>query len=162
MMKTVVEWFRLHLLAAFTATGLLSAGGGAILSDFASWRTANRDFVKAQVEAAQKADHDLIDILRKFSNMALGKASTTEDDLKVLQAGVTKSYMVAATLSARFPSVKSDFDQYADALFTLQKSAEKLTGPADAQSFVEAVSAFADKRKTFEQRVASLQTSWPL
>jgi hypothetical protein len=107
-MKTIMEWFRLHLLAALTATGLLSGIGGALLGDFASWRTSNRDFLKAQTEANQKVDQDLIDILRKFSSKALGKASTTDEDLKVLQASVTKAFTVAEALSARLPAVKSD------------------------------------------------------
>jgi hypothetical protein len=161
-MTKLTEWLRLHVLAALTATGLLSGLGGAVLGDFANYRATNRDFLKTQAEAGQKANHDLIDILRKFSNKAVGKASTTDEDLKILQASVTKSYLVGAALSARLPAVRSDFDQYADALINLQKSAEKLTGPADGQSFVEAVSTFAVRRQTFEQRIASLQTNWPL
>jgi hypothetical protein len=161
-MTKILEWFRLHLLAAFLSTGALGALGGAILTDFASWRTSNRDFIKTQTEVSQKADQDLIDILRKFSNKALGKASTTDEDLKTLQASVTKSWLAASHISERLPSVKSDFDQYADALIALQKSAEKLSGPGDGQAFVQAVSEFADKRKVFQNRVASLQTRWPL
>lgn len=113
-MKRILGWFRMPLLAGLTATGLIGAAGGAIINDFASWRTANREFLKTQVEASPKTDQDLIDILRKFSNKALGKDSTTPDDLKTLQATVTKSYMVASTLTERLPAVKSDFDLYAD------------------------------------------------
>jgi len=161
-MKGIWDWFRVHLLAALAATGILSGAGGFVLNDFASWRSENRDFMKVQAEASQKADQDLIDILRKFSNKALGRASTTPDDLKTLEANVAKSYMVASTLTDRLPTVKSDFEQYADALITLQKSAEKLTGPADGQPFVEAVSAFAARRQAFQQRVAALQNKWPM
>jgi hypothetical protein len=161
-MKRLLDWIRTHLLAAFAATGLLSAIGGAVITDFTSWRTTNRDFLKVQAEVSLKADQDLIDIVRKFSNKALGKASTTPDDLKTLQASVAKSFLVASTLKDRLPGLKSDFDQYAEALFDLQKSAEKMTGPADAQSFVEAVSAFANRRQVFLQRIASMQNSWPL
>jgi hypothetical protein len=161
-MKSILDWFRVHLLTALTATGILSGASGFVLNDFANWRSANRDFMKIQAEAGQKADQDLIDILRKFSNKALGNASTTPEDLKTLQANVAKSFMVASTLSDRLPAVKSDFEQYADALIALQKSAEKMTGPADGQPFVEAVSAFAARRQAFQQRVASLQNKWPM
>jgi len=118
--------------------------------------------MRIQTEASQKADQDLIDILRKFSNKALGKASISPEELKTLQTSVTKSYLVAASLSDRLPAIKSDFDQYADALINLQKGAEQLTGPADGQTFVEAVSAFSARRQAFQQRVASLQNKWPM
>jgi hypothetical protein len=161
MWNTLLSLFRTHLIATIAASGILGAAGGAIINDFASWRAANRDYLKSQADANQKADQDLIGIIRKFSDKALGKASTTDDDLKELKANVGKSFLVAASLSERLPAVKSDFDQYAEALIALQRSAEKLTGPSDGQSFVEAVSAFADKRQKFEKRVAS-QTRWPL
>ncbi|UQR68274.1 hypothetical protein LRP30_16115 [Bradyrhizobium sp. C-145] len=103
-MKKLVEWLRVHLLAALTATGLVGAAGGAVINDFTSWRNANRDFLKAQTEASLKADQDLIDILRKFSNKALGKETTTPDDLKTLQANIAKSYLVASALSISRPS----------------------------------------------------------
>lgn len=159
-MKAILNWFRLHLVA--TLAVLASGIGGALLTDFASWRTENREFLKSQVEATRSSDEELIGILRKFSDKALGRAATTDDDLKTLRASVSKSYLNAASLSARLPEVRTDFDQYANALTTLQKSAEKLTGPADGKPFVEAVSAFADKRHAFEQRVASVQQRWPL
>lgn len=160
-MKRFVEWIKLHLLAAFTATGLLSGVSGFVINDIAGWRTANRTFLITQAEASQKADEELIDILRKFSNKALGKMVTTEEDLQTLHAGVTKSYMIASALSERLPELKADFDQYAASLITLQKSAEKLSGPLDGKPFVEAVSSYADTRKTFESRVAKMQSSWP-
>ena len=160
-MKTILEWFRMHLLAALTATGLLGAIGGAVITDFTSWRTTNRDFLKVQAEASQKADQDLIDILRKFSNKALGKATTTSDDLKTPQASITKSYMVAATLSDRLPSVKSDFIEYAEALIVLQKSAEKLTGPTDAQSFVAAYPRLLSVGKHFNNVWRRYKTNGP-
>jgi hypothetical protein len=159
-MKAILGWFRLHLVA--TIAVLASGIGGALLTDFASWRTENREFLKSQVEATRASDEELISILRKFSDKALGRTTTTDEDLKTLKASVSKSYLVAASLSARHPEVKTDFDRYADALTNLQKSAEKLTGPADGKPFVEAVSAFADKRHAFEQRVASIQNRWPL
>ncbi len=162
MWNNLLNWFRVHLIATIAASGFLGALGGAVVNDFASWRAANRDYLKNQADAGQKADQDLIGIIRKFSDKALGKASTTDDDLKNLKASVGKSYLVAASLSERLPDVKGDFEQYAEALIALQKSAERLTGPIDGQSFVEAVSAFADKRQKFERRVASLQTRWPM
>jgi hypothetical protein len=162
IMNKIVEWVRVHFLAALTATGLVSAAGGAILNDFTSWRNANRDFLNTQADASLKADQDLIDILRKFSNKALGKDATTPDDLKALQANIAKSYLVASALKDRIPSLKTDIDAYAEALFALQKTAEKMTGPVDAQAFVEAVSAFGDRRQAFQKRIASMQTSWPL
>jgi hypothetical protein len=162
MWKNLLSWFRAHLIATIAASGVIGGLGGAVIGDFANWRAANRDYLKTQADAGQKADQDLIGIIRKFSDKALGKASTTDDDLRNLKASVGKSYLVAASLTERLPAVKDDFDQYAEALIALQKSAEKLTGPADGQSFVEAVSAFADKRQKFERRIASLQTRWPL
>jgi hypothetical protein len=52
------------------------------------------------------------------------------------------------------PAVKSDdFDPYAEALIALEKSAEKLTGPADGQSVVEAVLAFG--RQLNDSRIAA-------
>jgi hypothetical protein len=163
-MRTIIRWFRLHLVAslAVLASTVFGAIGGAALTDFASWRTENREFLRSQVEATKGSDEELINILRKFSDKALGRATTTDEDLRTLKASVSKSYHVAASLSARLPAVKSDFDQYADALTTLQKSAEKLTGPADGKPFVEAVSAFADRRQAFQQRVALIQNRWPL
>lgn len=159
-MAKFVQWLRLHLAAALTATGLLSGASGFILNDFASWRSANRDFLKTQAEASQKADQELIDILRKFSNKALGKAPTTDDDLRTLHSSVTRSYKAASSLAERMPALKPEFEQYADALISLQKSAEKLSGPLDGKTFVEAVSAYADRRKKFEAGVAKMQSSW--
>lgn len=162
MIKNMVDWLRAHFLAALTASGLIGLIGGAVINDFASHRSANREFLKSQVEASQKADQDVIDILRKFSNKALGRASTTPDDLKALQASIARSYLVASTLSDRLPAIKSDVDQYAEALFSLQKSAEKLTGPADGQDFVQAVSAYGARRQALQHRLVSMQTRWPL
>lgn len=160
-MKKLIEWIRVHFVA-IAATGLVSGLGGAVLNDFVSWRNSNREFVKIQAEASLKADQDLIDILKKFSNKAKGKESTSSEDLKALETNIAKSYLVASALRDRVPSIKLDVDEYAEALFALQKAAEKMTGPADAQQFVEAVSAFGDRRKTYQQRVARLQASWPL
>jgi len=149
MMRRILAFLQKHVIGAMVSTGLLSGIGTAILSDFASWRTSNREFLKAQTEASQHADQDMIDILRKFSNKALGRGDTSEDDLRQLKQNVSRSYLVASTLSDRAPALKDGFTKYANALVSVQKSAEMLNGPADAKAFVEAVSDYADKREAF-------------
>ena len=161
MLQRIVAFLRLHVVGAILSTGLLGGLGGAVLTDFSNFRTANREFLKGQAEASQQADQDLINILRKFSDKARGRASTTDDDLKKLKENVGKSFLVASSLSERMPALKDDFTHYADALVQVQKSAEKLNGPADGKPFVEAISNYADKRDAFKRNVSSLQSRWP-
>lgn len=161
-MKSIFEWLRAHFKTALAGTGIVGALGGAVVNDFTSWRNANRDFLKVQGEAGAKADQDMIEILRKFANKANGKGSTTDEDLKALKASVTKSYLVASAVSSRMPTVRAEFDTFANALIELQKSAERLTGPGDGKAFVEAVSAYDDSRRKLAGRISSMQTTWPL
>jgi hypothetical protein len=104
---------------------------------------------------------DLIPLIRKFSEKALGKAQTNEADLSSLKAKVDNSYLVANKIVERLPKAEPDFKTYAGSLIELQKCAERFQGALDAQCWVEAVSRYAAQKKAFEQKVTALQTSWP-
>jgi hypothetical protein len=110
---------------------------------------------------SEQADRDLIPLIRKFSEKALGKAQTNEADLSSLKAKVDNSYLVANKIVERLPKAEPDFKTYAGSLIELQKCAERFQGALDAQCWVEAVSRYAAQKKAFEQKVTALQTSWP-
>jgi len=85
---------------------------GATITDFASYRSTNREILKKQLEISEQADRELFATLRRFSDKATGKGTTTEDDAKKLREEVGKSFVAAERLSLRFPGMQPEFDQY--------------------------------------------------
>lgn len=158
MIGATGKFLREHWLAAMT--GVIGLMLGAIVSDFGNFRAANRDIAKRQIEASEKADHDMNAILQKFADKALGKADTTVEDLRILKSTVKESFAAAERLKYSFPKAGREVDQFGDALVTLQKSAELLTGPADGKAFVRSVSRYYVAKKNLEEQISSAQTRW--
>jgi hypothetical protein len=161
-MAKITEFLRNHVLAALTSTTILGAIVGVVATDFGNFRATNREIAKRQLEISETADRELGQILQKFADKARGKIVLNDEEVRALKASVSKSYMAAENLSNRFPATKPEFEGYADSLVSLQKSAEKMSGPLDAKSFVEAVSKYYISKKTFDERVNSSQARWPL
>ncbi len=158
MMDTIKRFVREHWLAALTGgVGLII---GALVTDYTSFRTANREALKKQIEASEKADHDMNSILQKFADKALGKSSTSPDDLQALKSTVQDSYAVAERLKDHFPGASREVDEFTDALVHLQKSAESLSGPTNAKDFVESVSKYYITKKNLSKRIVDAQTRW--
>lgn len=150
-----------HIKATVILGFLGSALVGGISADLSGWRTSNREFMKRQLEVSEQADRDLLPLIRKFSEKALGKGQTNDSDLGALKAKVDSSYLVATRIVERLPKAQADFKPYVASLTNLQKCAEKFQGPSDGQCWVEAISQYAANKKAFEAKVTDLQTSWP-
>ncbi|WP_439360718.1 hypothetical protein [Bradyrhizobium sp. DASA03007] len=158
MFNALRQFAKENWKAALTgAVGLLIGGLG---SDYASHRAANREAINKQIEASEKAEHDMSSILQKFADKALGKNTTTPDDLKNLKASVQDSFAAAERLRERFPDVTKEVEAFADALVQLQKSAEGLSGPANGKDFVQSVSKYYATRMDLSKRIAEAQTRW--
>jgi uncharacterized membrane-anchored protein YhcB (DUF1043 family) len=158
MIDAIIKFARENWIAVLTgAVGLVI---GALVTDYSSFRASNREAVKKQIEASEKADHDMNSILQKFADKALGKTATTADDLQALKSSVQDSYAVAERLKNHFPDAGKEVDQFADALVRLQKSAEILSGPANGRDFVESVSKYYATKKLLSERIADAQTRW--
>lgn len=160
-MSKLGGWLQTHFWSALSATGVLSAVVGALVSDFAGYRATNREILKKELEISQQADHELFAILRKFSDKATDRGTINDDDIKNLRVQVSKSFVAAEHLATRFPIVKADFEEYSTSLIALQKSAEKFSGPIDAKAFVESVNGYFVSKHNFDERVATLQSWWP-
>lgn len=161
MLARLTEFLKEHIGKALLATGLGSALISAVATDFGGWRSSNREFMKHQLEVSEQADRELMPLVRKFSEKALGKNQTSESDLSTLRARVDNSYLVAKRIAERLPKTEGDFRPYAQSLIDLQKCAERFQGPADGQCWVEAVSAYAARKQAFETKIATVQTTWP-
>lgn len=158
MIEAIKRLFREHWLAALTGVVGLVVGG--LSSDYASFRAANREALKKQIGASEKADHDMNLVLQKFADKALGKSTTSPEDLQALKSTVQDSFAAAERLRNHFPDAKHEVDEFADALVRLQKSAENLSGPANGKDFVESVSKYYATQKNLSSRIAGAQTKW--
>lgn len=139
---------------------LVSLVVGIVATDFSNFRSANREIVGKQIEASAKADHDMNIILQKFADKAVGKSTTTPEDMTKLKSSVQDSFEAAGRLKNHIPDVQHEADAFADALIALQKSAERLTGPIDGKAFKEAVSNYYVAKGNLDKRVNAAQTRW--
>jgi tRNA A37 N6-isopentenylltransferase MiaA len=158
MIDAIKNFVRGNWIAVLTGgAGILI---GALVTDYSSFRAANREIVKKQIEASEKAEQDMNSILQKFADKALGKRLTTADDLQTLKLSVKDSFAAAERLKTHFPDAAKEVDQFSDALVKLQKSAENLSGPANGKDFVESVSKYYATKKILGERIAAAQTRW--
>lgn len=158
MLDTIKGLLRDYWKTALIA--VVSAVFGVMITDLKNFRDANREIVKRQIEASEKADHDMNAILQKFANSALGKSSTNADDLQTLKSTVQDSFTATERLKNYFPEVANEVNELGEALVSLQKSAETLGGPANGKQFVESVSRYYETKQNLEKRIAALQTRW--
>jgi hypothetical protein len=161
MFQQLVDFLRKNVVKALAAMGLGSALVSAVITDFSSSRASNREFMKHQFEVSEQADRELLPLIRKFSEKALGKGQTNDADLSSLKARVDNSYLVATKIVERLPKATPDFKPYVESLTELQKCAEIFQSAADGQCWVQAVSQYAARKQAFEQKVTTLQTGWP-
>jgi hypothetical protein len=68
--------------------GIIGAVMSGYVTDFFKFREAARASVQSDFEKIQSADAEMLNILGKFSNKALGIGPTTTDDLEALKKNV--------------------------------------------------------------------------
>jgi hypothetical protein len=140
--------------------GIIGAVMSGYVTDFFKFREAARASVQSDFEKIQSADAEMLNILGKFSNKALGIGPTTTDDLEALKKNVNLVLQYSEQLATRIPSLRNDFEQYADAMVEMQVQAQALTGPLEGKSFVNAVHMYLITKRTFLDKAIQAQRNW--
>lgn len=148
-------------LAAFSVA-LTVFGGflGYLATDYFDFISEKRAEIRREYVEAQTAAEKLLGQLQSFSDQALGKKSVTGEEKEAFRKSVRELFQSAKQISQLVPAVDPEFDAYAIAMLDLQKAALGMTGPTDANWFIETFSRFLKAHNEFDRKVRAIQKDY--
>lgn len=135
-------------------------GGGFFSRDFLDFGGKHRELSRIAVEQNVEASRAIEPLLRKLSKQALNGTPLDDSDREELRTILQKQYNSAATTAKSIPSVKGEFEKYADAIVAFQKSALNFKGPLDASTFVKDISNYLSTQDAFQTEAIRAQQSY--
>lgn len=143
--------------AGVLTTVLLTAGVTAAATSYINFVQHSRAVVEADFGKLKDSSVEFLQLLNSYSRLARLGTPVDQPTQERFAQTTLKLYQQADALRQREPGLAPDFERFRRSLLALQAAASAMTGPLDAQKFVEAVSEYIAADRQFKSKITDQQ-----